>query len=330
MNWIRENKFLTGYLVVLIIGVIVLAILLFTSWSKNSTNSAQYNHQVAELHRLQGLAPYPDQKNLTALKTQKSDYIQQVEQLQTKLEGMQAPVEKTSPEEFQSKLHEAVLDIRQKAGQNGVKLDDKFYLGFDLYRNELPSESQAAGLARELDAIHFVVSDMVGNKIVELKSVSRLPQSSLTTSPSKTRRPRLRSGRSAHSAKTESMQHRSFVVNFTTDQPQFRKVLNDISTASKRFYVIRNIKALNEKQEPPSRSDGSAFTPSSGSGSTDPAPAQQPAAPTTAAATSGQGSSAQSAAKKPPVEDLHPVLGTEKLNVTMQIDIFNFAGAEKD
>lgn len=312
MNWIKENKFLAGYLIAVVIGIIVFGGFLFASWSHYSQSSDTYNRQVGELHRLQNLGPYPDQENLLALKRQKDDYIQQAQALREKLVGMEKPTKKTSPEQFQAQLHEAVLDIRQKADQGGVKLDDKFYLGFDRYRNELPAEANTTTLTRELNAVHFMVSDMMQNKVVELKSIQRLTADEGVDSKASKGRSRAR--------KAEPIQSRAVLLEFTTDQAALRKIIDDISASTQHFYVIRGIKVLNEKQEPPSRSDTLS---NSSSGSSQPVS-------TTAEVSSAATQQTAGAAKKPQAEELHPVLGTEKLNVTMQVDILNFTRTDKN
>ena len=64
MNWIRENKFLTGFIAVLVVGVGVLGYLLYSAYGDYSDVSDQYTAQAAKLNQLQSLTPYPDEENL--------------------------------------------------------------------------------------------------------------------------------------------------------------------------------------------------------------------------------------------------------------------------
>ena len=75
MNWIKENKFLSGVFAVLLLGVGTLGYLLFTALGSFDEATATYNQQAGELSRLQNLPLSPNRKNLDALIAQKKEAV---------------------------------------------------------------------------------------------------------------------------------------------------------------------------------------------------------------------------------------------------------------
>lgn len=314
MNWIQKNKFLTGYLIVLAAGLVGLGYFLYANWSQSVAVNGQYTQQVTELQRLETLPAYPNADNLEKLKMQSATFEKQVQALRDKVATMQFPLESVTPAEFQERLHKAEVDLSQAAQQNGVDVGAKFYFGFDAYNDHLSTVEQAPLLARQLQAIQFVISDLVNSKIAVLSSIQRqnLPEESEVSSKGGGRGPSARNrGRESKGGGSATVSR--FKVQFTADQPAFRKALNDISSSNKQFYVVRSVTVLNEKQTGPEHAEIAQPTPT-------PEPASTP--------TAGVAANSQ-LANGQPAEQIKPVLGTEKLNVTLLVEIIDFATETK-
>ncbi len=322
MNWIQKNKFLTGYLIVLVVGLIGLGYFLYVNWNQSAAVSDQYAHQVAELQRLETLPAYPNRDNLEKLKAQSAAFETQVQALRDKVAAMQFPLESVTPAEFQERLHKAEVDLGQTAQQNGVEIGSKFYFGFDVYNDHLSTVEQAPLLARQLQAIQFVISDLVASKVTALTGIKRqsLPEESEASTRGGGRGGSVANrGRGAREAGAATRSR--FQVQFTTDQAAFRKVLNDISGSNKQFFVVRSVAVTNEKQTGPEHTDLPQSTPT-------PTPEPSPS-PSVAANSQTTSATNSQAANGQPAEQIKPILGTEKLNVTLLVEIIDFASDAK-
>ena len=54
MNWIKQNKFLSGFIAVMVIGVGALGFLLFQAQSRYGEARTEYESKASELNRLEG------------------------------------------------------------------------------------------------------------------------------------------------------------------------------------------------------------------------------------------------------------------------------------
>ena len=73
MNWVKENKFLTGFIAVMVVGVgraRLQGLCRPAARSKKRTSATPPRRP--RYNRLRRLAPFPNQKNLEAFEAQKS------------------------------------------------------------------------------------------------------------------------------------------------------------------------------------------------------------------------------------------------------------------
>jgi len=175
MNWIKENKFLTGFFAVMLIGLGGLGYLLFAAMGRADDASTRYTALASELDRLQNLPLSPNQKNLDALVAQKKDAVGVIAAFQSSLAAKSFPLTPMTPEEFQDKLKATKTAVLEHAAQGGTHLPDKFFLGADTYETRPPTPEAAAPLGRELKAIEWVLSQLFDNHVAELKPMKRDP-----------------------------------------------------------------------------------------------------------------------------------------------------------
>ncbi len=321
MTWIRENKFLTVFFALLFVGIVAFGYLLYTASGSYSDVSDKYNQQAAELRRLQNLAPYPDQENLRKMREDKDAYAAKVTQLQKGLAAQEFPLEPLTPEQFQDRLRSTVSQVVGSANASGVKLPEKFYMGFDVYQTSLPKAAAAAPLGRQLRAIEFVVRQLFEAKVGSLVTLSRTPLPEEGGAPAPGAAPasggggRGGRGRGPVAAASEKslVSKSTFEIAFITEQPRFRKWINDISSAKEQFYIVRLFTVKNENPAAPLRVDNSVVEP------TPAAAAPQPAA--AAAAPNGKPSEAGGGMLK-------FIVGTEKIAVTAKVEILDFSAPE--
>ena len=289
MNWIKENKFLTGFLVVLLGGVGALGFLLFTSQGNFADVSDNYYKQSEELKRLQNLAPYPDEANLKLMREQKDEYIANIGKLEKDLAARQFPLEQVNPAEFQDLLKKTVDAVIEKSGTGFFP--QKFYLGFDVYQTKPPEGEAAAPLARELKAIEWIVNTLIDSRITSITDIRRPPLPEEDYKALKTPKA---------TAPQKKLVHKTpFEVTFIAEQGRMRKALDEIVSCREQFFIIRSLIVKNEKEKGPVRSETAAQ-------------ASTPAATTTPASADES-------------QRLKIIVGTEKLIVTARIEIVDFA-----
>src|ERR1051325_11924929 len=108
MNWLRQNRLLSGFLAAF--GISTLGGIWFLVTAKNDWNRAviEYKEVAAALNRLEGLTPYPSGENLRRFKADVHDYGDALVKLKEELRGYVRPIE---PNEFQARLHLAITSL---------------------------------------------------------------------------------------------------------------------------------------------------------------------------------------------------------------------------
>ena len=315
MNWIRENKFLTGFIAVMVIGSGVLGYLLYTAWGNYSDISDQYASQASALHQLEVRVPYPNAENLAKYKGEERDYIAATQDLAANLSRMTLPVEDLTPSAFQDRLRDTVATVLANAAKANVKLPDHFYLDFDKYQTSPPTAEAAGPLARQLAAIKLAMDIVIAEHVDEITSIARTPLPQEGGAESAAGGGRAFGGGAGGGGGrfgqggggSRLVEKFPFDLKFTSSQPVFQKVLNDFAASDKQFFITRTLLVENTDPKPVAKDAGTAA-----------------ATPAASPATTGTDSSAAGSAGY-----LSFIVGTEKLNVAMRIDITAFNPPEK-
>lgn len=260
MNW--RNPFLNAYLGVTVVGAGILGYLVYSSYSHYAEVSETYDARVADLQKLQNRTPYPSAENNEAFAALTSQYRKEYDKLLAQVGRMQKPIESITPQAFQDRLRTYVSEVTAAAKENGVVLSDGFYLGFDQYRDTLPSNEAAGVLARELGAIRLIVDRLVGFKVREIVGIKRelLPEEGraaavATPPPSGPGRRPPQGGGASEAPKIVNAN--TFEIVFVADQSRLRQSLNAIATAD-QFFIIRNLNIVNSNLAGPKRVDEAA------------------------------------------------------------------------
>lgn len=318
MNW--RNPFLTGYLALTVGGAALFGYLAFSAYSHYTEVSDTYDSQVQRLQKLQNRRPFPSDENNASMRALSAEYRSEYERLVQAFTRLQRPLETITPQTFQDRLRDYVSAVDVAARKNGVTIAENFYLGFDQYRNALPSSEAAPALARELDAIRLVVDSLIDNKVREIKGIKRDLLTEESPRPAATPAPRPGAPAAAKTpapSATSPISRSAFTIVFVADQGRFRQTLNDIVRAP-QFFVIRSLNVQNEKLEGPSRKvettgDAAGAAPGAAPSGGDPLAALL-AAPAAGAAT-GESSATPS---------MRLLVGRELLTVGARIEILNF------
>jgi hypothetical protein len=310
MNWVKENKFLTGYIVGMVVGVGFLGFKVFSASGALDEANTRYTSKASRYNTLRHLAPYPDRENLAVFEQQKNEAAEVITAFQSELAKREFPIEPLSPERFQDKLKTAVTEIRAKAATANVTLPkDKFYLGFDRYETAPPDKDAAALLGRDLKAIHWVIEQLINAPIAELRELKRpeLPEEKGgkvaggggNRPPGQGGGPNRPGGN--RSARQDLVSSHSFDVVVICKQRQLANVLNSIISAkAPQFYIPRAVRVTNQNPKGPPREVA------------DPNVAAAAAAADAKVVPKGAG-------------DIHYIVGEEMVEASLRLEIVDFA-----
>lgn len=296
MNWFRQNRFLGTFLIVF--GIATLAALYFV-WSASSSFAearAQFDQNAAELSRLQRLTPFPSETNLRKMKTQADDYAADVNKLKDDLKTRVLPVVPMAPNEFQSRLRQAVTAISERARANKVKLPDNFFLGFDEFASALPDTAAAPLLGQQLAQVELLLNSLIDAHIEALTAFRRVPPNeSLLPAATPVPGPAAAAAkRTPNAAPAAPAIERSEVeATFVAQPGAARRVLNQVASVNGQLYVIRTLHVLDDRDKGPAREGAANAT----------TPTTSPAAPNSA---------------------LNFIVGTEKVQVVARVEMLRF------
>ena len=304
-----QNKFLVGLSVAMVAGCGTLGYLLFTSYSQYSDCSQRYETMAGDLMRLERLPLYPEAGNLKKLDQKKNAAAASAESLYRQLAPLSFPLEQITPEQFQDQLRAAVAATAKKAEVAGVKLPVKFYLGFDNYQTLPPKAEAAPVLGRQLKAVDLAVQTLIDSKVDAITAITR----ELLAEEGDAAKANPQPGAAKVAVeKAPLVSKYPFKIDFTAEQNRFRNALNALAKNGKQFFILRPVTIKNDVEKPLSRAEANP-TPKPGA----------MAAMTTTTGTPGMGS--------PEVKEEEPALryivGTEKVNVGLRLDMVVFASS---
>jgi hypothetical protein len=242
MNWLRENPFLAGLAAVTILGGSALIFLTLQAMGRFQETTEAYAQAVQKLHTLQNRSPFPNVENLEKSQALKIQYVAALETLRGHLERRQTPAAPgVSPQKFQDDLRAAVNLITEKAAAAGVELPKGFYLGFGQYANSLPNERAAPALARQLNVINKIVTDLVDFRVKSIDSLDRLPLPEESSAPPAPPPAEVTAPRGKQPGVTPiGLERHPFDLAFTAEQGKLRVAFNSLLHAD-QFLLVRNL-----------------------------------------------------------------------------------------
>jgi hypothetical protein len=317
MDWIKENKFLSGWLAVTLLGALALGFLLFQAKGKHAEAQEAYETKAAELATLQGKKPYPDEDNLKKMGELQKAHQAGIDELHKQLVAMEIPLTPMTPEKFQDELRESVRRVTAKAAERGVKIGGEgktFYMGFDKYQSERPKEEAAAPLGRMLKAMELAIMNLIEAGPTDITDLKReiLPEEGSEKDAKTPATPA--KGKEKAADKPDLVARRHFDVSFVAVERNFRSFVNGLVASKQQFFIPKSVIVKNEKEQGPPKAVAAA-----------PAPFVPPPVDPNAPADPNAPPAAAPAAPTAPVENIKFIVGDEKLQVAMRIDVVDFA-----
>lgn len=276
MNWAKENKFLTGFIAVMVVGVGALGYEVYSASSAYDEAVEGYTKASTEYNRLRHLIPFPNRQNLEQFESQKQEAVKAVTAFETDLAAKEIPLESISPSGFQDKLKEAVTAVRKGAQDNGIELPAKFYLNFDKYESIPPSPEAAAPLLRELKTIEWVTNQFLAQPASKVQKVVGIVRADLPEEKGKGgaaagkgpgfggpggggKGPGAGGPGGGGGGRRDLVKYHPFNIAVSCKQEALMDVLKAIaSPKAPQFLVLRKITIRNEKEKGPLKADPSA------------------------------------------------------------------------
>jgi len=247
MNALKENPFITAVILVVVAGCGVLAFFGSGAFTTYQDTMAAYTQAVQKLQGLQNKVPFPDEANIKSAEALRDGYQEKLAGLKTQLGALQVPKEDgVSPQQFQDTLRSTVNAVVSRAEVAKVQLPEGFYLGFNDYKDNLPTERAAPELARQLTVITLIVEDLIGPNPENpgVKSIDALERSPLHVESG--------AGSPAKSPEDSNPQIevQPIMVGFTAEQGKFRIAFNNL-LKNPQFLILRSLSITNSKTEGP-------------------------------------------------------------------------------
>lgn len=217
----------------------------FSASGKYSEALEGWDSKVASIRRLEQTVPYPEKGNAEELEKKVEVYKTSVDKLFESLNKFQKPLNTTLPStEFQQTVKTRVSEFRQFAQDGGLAIDTEtdFQLGFGLYSNTLPSPELVAILDYELSAIDHLLRELTVSGAQELVSFERDP---IPGEPG-----------GDENAGSGVVQKYPVRLRFRITHGAFQQFINKISNDKDYFYIVRVLKVRNDNTVGPIKRTG--------------------------------------------------------------------------
>ena len=305
MNWFRENPFWSAFIAIAG-GALLLAMGLLW-WTKGSFEDAmaRYRESAAEQTRLESGHPYPSSVNVGKMKTYLDNYKATLGKLKAELKTRMLTEAPLAPNEFQTRLRQAIIHTAENARNNRVKLPANFFLGFDEFVSSLPSSEDAPALGQELSQVQLLLNTIIEARVDAITAFHRVshPGTATGASPAPATTPRTPS---KPSPGPKTIEQRTVEFAIAASPAAGRRVINQISADNEQFFIIRAIYVKNQKDKGPPRETAA------GTGAAIPLPT--PVAP----------AGASPAPAATPAGPLNFIVGNEHIDLSARVELVNF------
>ena len=285
-------------------------------WAKGSWDAAaaEFRASAGEQRQLESGNPYPSDANVRKMRGYLADYRASLDKLKAELGTHVLATSPLAPNEFQSRLLQAITNVAENARANRVKLPDNFKLGFDEFVSTLPKTEDAPGLGQELAQIQLLLNLIIESRVDAITMFRRVghettagsPSAGPAGSPPPVAATPSRPG--SRPAGPKLIERRAVEFSLAAPPGASRKVINGIAAANDQFFIMRTLHVKNQKEKGPPRE---GTTPG-----TTPAPIAAPI-PNPAVTPPSNPSATPSGA-------IQFIVGNEHLDLSARVELINF------
>jgi len=269
MKWFQQNRAFGMLVIGFAICALLFGALVYRKWSIWTDARQTFEQAAAERNQLTAADPFPNEVNYRKLQEYREKYSSALNEFKAALGKEVVPATPLAPNEFQSRLRQAVVATLDRARTNNVKLPERFQLGFDEFTRAMPNTAVTPLLGQELSQIQMLMNIFLDAKVDSVTSLRRTPLPE-EGEPSSVPTPSPPVGRRAPAAKAGGtpapiLVERNLVdLSFKSPPAAARKALNEIAASTRQFFIIRTLYVHNEKDKGPSRERTANPTPAPG------------------------------------------------------------------
>ncbi|MAS92798.1 MAG: hypothetical protein CMO55_06330 [Verrucomicrobiales bacterium] len=295
----------------------------FTKYKEYSTALDTWDTNVGTIETLEKKVPYPNEENVEKLEKKVDEYETAVDGLRESLGTFQRPLDVGKANTvFQTDVKTRVGEFRQFASAEGMAIEIEegldFQLGFDIYSTQLPPPDLVGVLDYELEAIDYLLRALVTSGAERMTMFERDPIP----------------GEAGVEREFESSAVQKYPVRlrFTSSYQSFQDFINQLANEKNFFYIVRVLKVQNQMVEGPLRlsGDGSSLpifkNPLTGEVATREQVMEWGHG---RASKDDVAENAKAAGFVSDTNDARVLMGQEKLNVFMVVDIVRFPNPEE-
>lgn len=341
MSWIQENKFTAALAGATVVGSAVLITL-------SAGNSGDYDAANIKLKKalkteanMQSVQPFPSKENLEIKKANVDDYSKSSQQLQRQFAAYRPKPEEVkdiAPDGFSKIVSGYRKRLDSKFKKNNVSIPDQCVYGFEGYASKFPRPEATGELKYQMKATEWLLSELAENSPEALLNVVR-PALAIESAPAKPEKKSRRSKKSKKGAKAPVASGDPAYVamplelSFRSDEAGFTKFLEAIANTEKYAFVVRSMRVQNERPTPPTSGDAKFAAPAAdlaadgfgafggGLGFDDIASDDEEATDAEAEVAAPEVVVPAVASDDDETRLLIPVLGTEKVNVFLKLEL---------
>lgn len=322
MSWIQENRFAAGLGGITAVAAIGLIALIVSANSGYTTAKDQYTTITGEIDGMTNGRLYPSDDNLSAKEKAVREYKESVGKLTEAFNKYKtATPPNIEPADFNTALAQGREAAAKAITDAKGEVPGDFFDGFELYKETAVKKEATGILTYQLGAVSQLMSGLAASGPVKLLNIHR---------------PKLdEEDGKVFNHEGKMFRALPFEIAFNCKEETFRKFLSSLDDSGKYYYVIRSMRISNDKQKAPTAADAefktaeeAAATPAAGGGDFGAGGGfvlpgdDTPAAPTPPAP--APGGEAAPAAGAGDELILKQVLGSERINVFLRIDIVQF------
>ena len=252
MNWYRENRWLGNFLIGFGLALLVGLWFLFHAKGAFADAMTEFNAAATERSRLEHLNPFPNEENFKKTQAAFENYGASLNKIKEELKAQVLPASPMQPNEFQTHLRQAIVNVTEKARPNRVKLPENFHLGFDEFVNALPGTTEAPLLGEELQQLELLIGILIDAKVDSITALKRVVSPPATAPAAPSPPPK------TATAGPTVVERVTVDLTFAASPSSLRKTLNQIAASERQFFVVRTFYVHNEQAKAPSREQSAA------------------------------------------------------------------------
>lgn len=212
----------------------------FSNYRSYSDALYSWDEKVRTIENLERRVPFPNKDNSEALAAKRDEYQGAVQELFENLQSFQPELNtQLSGTEFQRRVSERVQAFRSFAREGGLAIEEpeSFQMGFDIYSNQIPAPELVPVLDYELEAIERLLRELVEVSADELALFERDP---IPGEPG-----------GAQSQDSGVVHKYPIRMRFRADYAGFQRFINSLANDKTFFYIVRVLKVRNDQKEGP-------------------------------------------------------------------------------